>query len=377
MKKSKKMLLIFICILLLTILINSFVYNFLYGMRVPIFLGLVLIVFKYIFGFEKSKFRVTKDVVMDTVVFVIIYLLLFYLLGLITGFIRIGNYYTFNAMRDYVIPLILTSIFREIMRYNYLIKSNNDKLLISLSMVFFILLDISSSLYYWDFSNGLQVFKFFALYLLPAFSYNMFATYVCKNAGYKSPMIYSLIIGLFNYLIPIIPDASEYLVSITKILLPLIILYRIYITIKNESDEEISRDYNKKDYISLVVAFIIVATLVYFSSGYFTYYTIAIASGSMSPAIEKGDIVVVKKTNDYESINNGDVIVYDYHDHLIVHRLVKKVKVEGKYYFYSKGDANKDEDNYVIEEDMIIGTAKTRIPYLGLPTVWLNELREE
>ena len=42
--------------------------------------------------------------------------------------------------------------------------------------------------------------------------------------------------------------------------------------------------------------------------------------------------------------------------------------------FYSKGDANESEDNWVITEDMIIGIVNVKIPYLGLHTVWLNEL---
>ena len=53
---------------------------------------------------------------------------------------------------------------------------------------------------------------------------------------------------------------------------------------------------------------------------------------------------------------------------------VKKIKVDGETIFYTKGDANHDIDNYKITEDMIIGTVNVKIPYIGYPTVWLNEL---
>ena len=372
MKKSKRDLLIFISVLFFILLINTFIYNFLSGLKMSLFLGLALVVFKFIFGFEKSKFRVTKEVVIDTCVFILIFMLLFYLFGLVINFAKTGNYYTFEGFKNFILPVVFTSIIREILRYNYLTKSGKDKLLIILSIITFILIDISNAFY-----NTMRIFKFFALNLLPAISFNLYATYVSRVAGYKSIIIYSLIMRLYMYLIPIIPDANEYFTSLINFLLPIIILYRAYLTVRNESDETVPRDYNKKDYISLAVSAFIVILLVYFSSGYFKYYAVAIATGSMSPTINRGDVVIIKKTKDYEKIENGKVIAYDYHNHLIVHRLVNKVNVDGKYYFYSKGDANKDEDNYAIEEEMIVGTVSIKIPYLGLPTIWLNELWED
>ena len=50
------------------------------------------------------------------------------------------------------------------------------------------------------------------------------------------------------------------------------------------------------------------------------------------------------------------------------------VKVDNKYYFYTKGDANEIEDGYPITEDMIVGVVNVKVPYIGLPTVLLNEL---
>lgn len=39
----------------------------------------------------------------------------------------------------------------------------------------------------------------------------------------------------------------------------------------------------------------LVVILIYFVSGYFRYYAIAIASGSMETLISKGDVVIVDK----------------------------------------------------------------------------------
>ena len=97
----------------------------------------------------------------------------------------------------------------------------------------------------------------------------------------------------------------------------------------------------------------------------------------MSPAIDRGDVAVIEKTQDYENIQPGQVLAYEYHSILVVHRVSRKVKVEDGYYFYTIGDANEEEDNYIIKQDMIEGVVKLKIPFIGLPTVWLNEMWEE
>ena len=42
--------------------------------------------------------------------------------------------------------------------------------------------------------------------------------------------------------------------------------------------------------------------------------------------------------------------------------------------YYTKGDANEQIDGYKITMDMVIGTVNFKIPYIGYPTVWVNEL---
>lgn len=377
MKRGEKRLLIFAIVMLLILLYNSFVKFYLSGLLMPLFLGVALLVFRYIFGFEKSDFRVTKETVLDTIIVVLVFFLLYYLFGLLISFAKVGNYYTLNGIANYILPAILTTIIREVLRFNYLVKSDGNKRLIIVGMIMFIFVDIASAIYFGNFDDVMHIFKFVALSLLPSISFNIYATYVSTNAGYKSILIYGLVTRLYRYMLPIVPNADEYLTSVVNFLLPIILLYRLYNTIKNESDEPVERDYNKRDYITIAVSALVVIVLVYFSSGYFKYHAIAIATGSMSPSIERGDVVIVKKTTNYDDIKVGEVIAYDYHNVLVVHRLTKKLKVDDEYYFYSRGDANKDEDNYIVKQDMIEGIVKYRIPFIGMPTVWLNELWEE
>ena len=59
---------------------------------------------------------------------------------------------------------------------------------------------------------------------------------------------------------------------------------------------------------------------------------------------------------------------------IVVHRLIRIVNIGDEVYYYTKGDANEEEDNYLIKKENIIGIVRFRIPYIGYPTVWFSEI---
>lgn len=79
----------------------------------------------------------------------------------------------------------------------------------------------------------------------------------------------------------------------------------------------------------------------------FGYTFFEVVSGSMTPEIEKWDLIVVKIDSEYEV---GDIISYKSGDAFITHRIVEK---NGDTYI-TKGDANNTIDN-PINKDAIIG----------------------
>ena len=125
----------------------------------------------------------------------------------------------------------------------------------------------------------------------------------------------------------------------------------------------------------LVLPSFIIMVLVYFVSGYFHFYAIVVASGSMEESISKGDVVIIEKIDDNtDLLELNKVIAYNYNKKIVVHRLIKKIDVDGATIYYTKGDANNNIDNYKITKDMIIGIVNFKIPYIGYPTIWINEL---
>lgn len=377
MKKSYKKIFIFQITVFILLFLNSFVSNILGGYSFILFLLVSLGVFKILFGFEKDKHRYAKDITYEIIIFLLVYFILSYLLGLAIGFVRNNNYYNWYGIIKFILPTVLIIILKEIFRYMMLKKVEKSKLLLITTVVLFIFLDVTSVIYYSQFNSNYNVFKFIALSLIPAVSSNIVFTYLSQKVGYKSIICYLLITKLQMYLVPIVPDFNEYLTSIIGLLLPIVLWYIVYKSFEKVSKKEktIVKSFKKKNLVLVILFLVLISIIIYFTSGYFRYYALAIASGSMEQTIKKGDIVIVEKLNDnYSSLKKGDIIVYRYNEIVVVHRIVNIVKDRQEYYFYTKGDANNNKDNYVVSENMIIGTVIKKIPYIGIPTVWLNEL---
>lgn len=376
MKRGYKRLLVFELIIFIFLILNSFVSSILSNYGMVIFLVILLGIFKITFNFEKDRHRFTKDIIFETIIFLLIFFLLFYLSGLIISFARTGDYYTLKNIFTFIIPTIITIVLREFLRYNILNKADGSKLLTVLTCIMFIFIETSNVIYYQKFNSTYNVFIFLALTLLPAISKNIAATYITKMTGYKPLIIYFWVMELYQYLIPIIPNPNEYLISIITIILPALYARRVYLFFKKDRvNEEVIREKYRHQGLSLILPTILIIIIVYLTSGYFRFKAVAIASGSMTPMIHKGDVVIIDKNfGSYDNLIEGQIIAYNYENTLIVHRLVAKIKFDDKYYFYTKGDANRDRDNYEITEDMIVGTVNLKIPYLGIPTVFVNEL---
>lgn len=116
------------------------------------------------------------------------------------------------------------------------------------------------------------------------------------------------------------------------------------------------------------------------------YYTrcetpvVVVLSGSMEPGIYRGDILLLKKI---DAFNTGQIVVYreNVKSIPIVHRVVQVHEDDESTWLLTKGDANNVNDRslYVespvwLNSEHIMGSAYAIIPKLGLPTIWINEV---
>ncbi len=85
-------------------------------------------------------------------------------------------------------------------------------------------------------------------------------------------------------------------------------------------------------------------------------YIFQVATESMVPEYQVGDIIVTKKVNP-STIEVGDDVTYlgkasSVKNLIITHRIINKRKDNDKYYFTTKGIANEVEDPEINEDDL-------------------------
>ncbi|KKR06014.1 MAG: Signal peptidase, type I [candidate division WS6 bacterium GW2011_GWF2_39_15] len=89
----------------------------------------------------------------------------------------------------------------------------------------------------------------------------------------------------------------------------------------------------------------------------------SVESGSMSPTIEMGDLIIVEKSSDYKK---GDIITFstinETPKRTITHRIVD---VDEKGIITTKGDFNQSNDIDKVQKNDILGEYIARAPYIG------------
>lgn len=377
MKKGFNKILILEIILLIFLLFNSFVFKIanmyvISGIMLP-FLILMIV----LNGFEKDNYRYKKDVLLNIIIFLLMYYFITYFLGLFSGFVKSSYSLSFINIIKNTFPVIALILISELMRYVLFNKTKRNLPCLIIGCLLFVMVDVNTMVHIYDVKTALGITKMICLVVFPSITKNIFLTYLTMKVGYKNGIIYRLITELSTYLLPIFPDFGEYINVLLKTVLPIAIMARLnnmfnYYSVRKIKD---SRYNNRKLVLYSVITFALL-TIVLLTSGLFTYQALTIGSGSMSPAIEKGDVIILKsmKNEEARKIKKGDVLVYNHDNKIIVHRVIKKSNNGETISFKTKGDYNNAKDSWTVKQEDVIGIVKIRIRWIGMPTVALNEL---
>ncbi|MGM9850007.1 MAG: signal peptidase I [Bacilli bacterium] len=109
----------------------------------------------------------------------------------------------------------------------------------------------------------------------------------------------------------------------------------------------------------VMIGFILSVCLQRFSNNklsIFNYRMFTVISGSMEPKYKIGDVLLAKEIAP-EKIKVGDIISYlgnvnSFKDKVVTHQVVGIDKIDGKYYFHTKGLANLVEDPLVSADQL-------------------------
>lgn len=127
--------------------------------------------------------------------------------------------------------------------------------------------------------------------------------------------------------------------------------------------------------VNLITAFVIIVSSLYLVSVMQTinnpshipsvlgFTPLTVVSGSMSPGIQTGDLVIIK--NGSSAIKPGDVITYRLGGVLVTHRVKEIAKNNVQEVFVTQGDANEIPDFEPVDRSQILGRYVMKIPFGG------------
>ena len=98
-----------------------------------------------------------------------------------------------------------------------------------------------------------------------------------------------------------------------------------------------------------------------------------VLTGSMSPTIKVGDLIVVKDINP-EQIQVNDVITFGSKasDNITTHRVKEVLNSGQEIQYVTQGDANNVEDPIPVESELLLGKVNKVIPKVGTILLWIQ-----
>ena len=381
MFKSKRMLknyLICFLILAYTLVYKFFIFSNFMKYSSLITASFLVVVFGLsiiLLGLRKDKIGyMSQNLLRVVVLYLGLAFLIMYGLGFIIGFLRNAYSRSFVSLLDNLFAHVMIILLVEGIRY-VVIWANRDKkvfiVLFTLLLAFFEIMITARNV---DYTNLTSVFSLFATIILPVIIKNSVMSYLCYHSGYRVPLVYRLVMDTYFIIVPILPNIGEYLNSMILIALPLLIYIHCF-TLVDERTHKVEHVFETYQFsIFDIPTTIIIVTLACLISGFFPHYMIGIGSSSMSPSVNRGDAVVIKKVNKNTKLKVGDIIAYKEDKITIVHRIHELQTYKNKEAYLTKGDANNGADNYIVPRDHVKGVIKLRVPFIAYPTIWLSEM---
>ena len=329
-------------------------------------------------GYKKSKITpLKKDIIRVVITRAILFFAISYGIGLLVGFLKNAYSLTLLSVINNIFAPLIIIICVELFRYIIINANKDDKFIMTLTTIILAIVDVSISVKIGTFNNFVSIFKTTASIIIPAVIKNAVLSYITYNSASMPCIIYRIIMEFYIFIIPIIPNLGEYINCMIGICMP----FSLYISIcriidgyeRVEEHQFIDNSFSALD-IPVITFIVIVVCLI---SGVFPHYILGIASGSMSPTIDKGDAVIVEKITSVADIKENQIIVFEHGNQTYIHRLVRIETEDNKTYYVTKGDANVTEDNIKLTQNKIKGFVKFRIPYIGYPTVYLSNFLDK
>lgn len=325
---------------------------------------------------KRSQFRLlkgNKEITTVAIVMAFSQILFPILAGLFLGFARNSVAWDLMSLTIFL-PYLLASLFAiELARFYLakMIKKNDQTLSLLLISLLCTIVSIPS---YLGLASVPDILLFFLQKFIPMLAISLLATCFAFYGGFRASLAYMLVPFLFSWFSPMIPNppwAMQTLMTIALSTTGVVILDQSTRSLK---DRRISGMLERKKSHLLSWTGIAMAGLiiVWGSSGLLGVKPTIIASGSMQPNLNVGDITIIVPLAP-DTIRIGDIIQYHTSETVIIHRVIAEDIQDGQLLFTTKGDANNAPDPEPVNEQQVMGKAVLTIPKIGWVSITLRD----
>lgn len=341
-------------------------------------LGFLILLFTIV-RYKKPIKQRAKDINFIVAGLSIIVLGVMYLAGLFTGFLNTPSPLSKTSIslgRWFFI--IITVFITELIRYMLsLIETRKQKKYLITDVIMllnYVLIDMTIASRVYSLNSYSQICEFFCIFFVQSVAKNLLLNSLSKKYGYSPCLYYRLFMDLYLFILPLKPRLNNFIEAVLFLIFP----YIVYIIIQELTEKrkvQLSKSKNKSEYVGNTIVIVFVVILVMLVSCEFKYGMLAVGSKSMTGTINKGDAIIYKKYEKGTPLKEGQVIVFRKNNVMIIHRITKAYKIDDREEVYqTKGDANKNNDNWLVKQKEVVGTVDTRVLWVAWPSVLLNEI---
>ena len=311
-----------------------------------------------------------KEVLLVTAIVAVLIAIATELSGEYFGYAKNPYFVNTSILLQHLLPLAVIIITVEIVRGVLLAQKNG------LATLAAFVIGVVAELLAFSQPAGIQNFNQFmdlvGMTLFPAITANLFYHYISKRYGAMPNIAYRFILTLYPYFLPQTAAMGDALAACIKLLTPIVMTVFIAALFAKRKKNAIRKG-EKLSLIGSGFALVVVVAVAALISCQFRFGAIVIATESMSGEINKGDMILYERYED-QTIKEGQVIVFQYNGNKIIHRVIRIEHVGNEIRYYTKGDANVDEDIGYRTESDIVGLTNVKVSFIGYPTLWLREL---
>jgi len=290
------------------------------------------------------------------------------------GFGKNINIWTPSSLVIYfpflLMPFLATEFSRALLTQT--ISKHKPTLMLLLISLFYTL-TIPTIPNYLSLTSPLAIAEFLIRTLIPTLAISLLATYFAYLGGFPANLLYMAVPAFFTWFSPILPNIQWQTQSILTVISASIGFVLLDTAVKPLPTKQIHRTLKKqKSQLPYWTAIALIGLIaVWSSTGLLGFTPTIIASGSMQPALNPGDITLIIKAP-ASTIKIGDIIQYQTAEAPTIHRVIDTYTQGNTLWFVTQGDANNAPDDPVNERN-IMGKVVFTIPQLGWVSIAIKD----